>query len=73
MREMLMGDFASEGSNPSDWPALVAALKEMMLLSDDERRQMGENGRRLVEEKYTWDAVVKEMFKRYEEILDART
>ena len=52
---------------------LAAALGEMMSLSDDERRQMGENGRRLVEEKYTWDAVVKEMFKGYEEILDART
>ena len=66
-------DLPSEGSNPSAWPTLVAALREMMSLSDDERRQMGANGRRLVEEKYTWDAVVKEMFKGYEEILDART
>ena len=52
---------------------LSRAWREMMSLSDDERRQMGANGRRLVEEKYTWDAVVKEMFKGYEEILDART
>ena len=46
--------------------SLVAALREMMSLSDDERRQMGANGRRLVEEKYTWAAVVKEMVKGYE-------
>ena len=58
-------DLPSEGSNPSAWSALVASLKEMMALSDDERRQMGANGRRLVEEKYTWDAVVKEMVKGY--------
>ena len=62
-------DLPSEGSNPSAWPALVAALREMMSLSDDERRQMGANGRRLVEERYTWAAVVKEMVKGYERIL----
>ena len=59
-------DLPSEGSNPTAWPALVSALSEMMSLSDDERRQMGTNGRRLVEEKYTWAAVVKEMVKGYE-------
>ena len=60
-------DLPEEGSNPSAWPALVMALEEMMSLSDDERRQMGERGRRLVEEKYTWAAVVKAMVKGYEE------
>ena len=48
---------------------LSAALCEMMSLSDDERRQMGVNGRRLVEEKYTWDAVVKNMVKGYESVV----
>ena len=57
-----------EGSRPSDWPALVSALKEMMSMSDDERWQMGERGRMLVEEKYTWDAVVKAMVKGYESL-----
>jgi len=52
---------------------LSAAIGEMMAMSDDERRQMGENGRRLVEEKYTWDAVVKEMVKGYEEVSDGKT
>ena len=43
-----------------------------MSLSDDEQRQMGENGRRLVEEKYTWAAVVKEMVKGYESLVVSR-
>lgn len=48
---------------------LVNALKEAMSLSDEERSAMGARGRRLVEEKYTWKAVVKAMVKGYEEIL----
>ena len=48
---------------------LSVALGEMMSLSDDERRQMGANGRRLVEERYTWAAVVKEMVKGYEVVV----
>jgi len=62
-------DLPTEGSNPSAWPVLVAALREMMSLSDDERRQMGTNGRRLVEERYTWAAVVKKMSDRYGNII----
>jgi len=62
-------DLPEEGSNPSNWPMLVSALEGVMLMSDDERREMGERGRRLVEEKYTWDAVVKAMVKGYEAIL----
>lgn len=45
--------------------SLATALNEAMSLTDAERRDMGERGRRLVEEKYTWDAVVKEMVKGY--------
>ena len=45
---------------------LAAALQECMAMSDDERRQMGDRGRRLVEENYTWGAVVKAMVKGYE-------
>ena len=48
---------------------LVEALRETMVMSDDARRQMGARGRELVEEKYTWDAVVKAMLKGYENIL----
>jgi glycosyltransferase involved in cell wall biosynthesis len=49
----------------NDPEKLSAAIGEMMAMSDDERRQMGKNGRRLVEETYTWDAVVKAMVKGY--------
>ncbi len=62
-------DLPAEGSNPSAWSALVTALKEMMSMSDEERRQMGERGRKLVEEKYTWEAVVKAMVKGYESLV----
>ena len=51
---------------------LAAALKEAMSLYDAERREMGVRGRRLVEEKYTWDAVVKAMVKGYEEVQHGR-
>jgi glycosyltransferase involved in cell wall biosynthesis len=44
---------------------LARALEEAMELTDDERRAMGENGRRLVVERYTWERVVAEMEKLY--------
>ena len=49
---------------------LVEALKEMMSMTDGERRQMGERGRRLVEEKYTWAAVVKPLLLGYKKVLE---
>ena len=52
---------------------LIDALKEAMSLDDTQRREMGAHGRALVEEKYTWDAVVKAMVKGYEEVLNGRT
>ena len=48
---------------------LSKALIEAMSLTDNERREMGKRGRKLVEEKYTWDAVVKIMMEGYEEVL----
>ena len=53
----------------SNEPASLAeVLGQLMSLSDDDRQKMGARGRALVEEKYTWDAVVKAMVKGYEEI-----
>ena len=49
--------------------ALASAIREMMSLTDAERRDMGERGRRLVEEKYTWDAVVKKVVEGYERVI----
>lgn len=47
---------------------LREALERAMALSDVERRAMGERGRKLVEEKYTWDAVVEKMLEGYRKI-----
>lgn len=58
-------DLPEEGSNPADWPTLVSALEGVMLMSDDERQKMGERGRKLVEEKYTWNACVMKMKEGY--------
>lgn len=51
---------------------LANAIQEAMALSDEERHEMGARGRRLAEEKYTWDAVVKAMVAGYEEILNGK-
>jgi glycosyltransferase involved in cell wall biosynthesis len=51
---------------------LVAALKEAMTMSDENRRQMGSNGRRLVEVKYTWPVIAAEMRKAYHGLLTGK-
>ncbi len=48
---------------------LVEALKDAMKLSDEERRAMGKNGRKLVEENYSIEAVAKQMIELYQWIL----
>lgn len=48
---------------------LAAALQEAMVLSDEERRQMGERARQLVESKYTWPRVAEQMKSVYEWML----
>ena len=62
-------DLPAEGSNPLTWEALDEALGSVMLMSDAERGEMGKRGRKLVEEKYTWDAVCGKMVEGYEEII----
>lgn len=62
-------DLPAEGSNPSTWEALDEALGSMMVMSDAERGEMGKRGRKLVEEKYTWEAVCKAMVVGYKDIL----
>lgn len=51
---------------------LESSLKSMIELTDAERREMGARGRSLVEEKYTWDAIGRDMVKAYEAILSKR-
>ena len=62
-------DLPTGGANLANWPMLAAALEGMMIMSDDERREMGERGRKLVEEKYTWAAVVRTMIRGYQGVL----
>lgn len=49
---------------------LVEVLKKSLVFSRQSLAEMGVRGRALVEEKYTWDAVVKVMVKGYEEVLN---
>jgi glycosyltransferase involved in cell wall biosynthesis len=48
---------------------LATALREGVSLSDQERFEMGQRGRRLVEEKYSWPQIGRDMLTVYEWIL----
>lgn len=48
---------------------LIVALREAMLLTNEERSAMGVRGRKLVEEKYTWKAVCTAMIEGYRKIV----
>ncbi len=48
---------------------LAEALREAMGLTDEERHEMGKNGRRLVEAKYRWETVAERMAAVYEGLL----
>ena len=50
--------------------SLVTALKSATSFTEDERDEMGKRGRKLVEEKYTWEAVCGKMVDGYESILN---
>lgn len=50
---------------------LARVLHEAMAFPDEELREMGKRGRKLIEEKYTWNAVVKEMVKGYERVVSS--
>lgn len=52
------------GVNP-----LVTALREAMSISDEERREMGTRGRKLVEARFSWPEIASEMKAVYEWVL----
>ena len=52
---------------------LVKALKEAMSLPDETLQSMGERGRKLVEERFTWPVVVEKILEGYREVLNGRT
>jgi len=53
---------------PKDVDALANAMSKV-LFDESLAKQMGENGRRLVEEKYTWERVAKMTEEVYKEVL----
>lgn len=48
---------------------LAKALSEATALDSAARREMGARGRKLVEEKYTWDAAAKKMIEGYRDVV----
>lgn len=54
---------------PAGIESLVKNLDCLMRMSNSERRQMGVNGRELVEEKYTWPKIGKQWLKVYDWIV----
>ena len=55
---------------PNEPKPLAIAIMEMVSLDDSARRNIGDKGRMLVEEKYTWNVVVKKIIAEYEYLLD---
>jgi glycosyltransferase involved in cell wall biosynthesis len=53
---------------PLETGAIAAALLDVAAASSDERRQMGEAGRRLVEDRFTWDKVAARSVGAYENV-----
>ena len=54
----------------ADQKSLEGALLEMMRLNDDERRTMGMRGRQLVEERFAWPVIARQMCRVYSWILN---
>jgi len=50
--------------------AEVAAALEALLRAPERRRAMGEAGRRLVQERYTWPAIIGALTKEYEKVIE---
>ena len=48
---------------------LAKALEEALSLNDAMRREMGVRGKKLIEEKYSWDAVTKAMMRGYAAVI----
>lgn len=63
-KEVVVGSGSGSGSGwwvENDPENLAKALRELMALSDEDRRAMGERGRELVMEKYSWAAIAEQV------------
>ncbi len=49
--------------------SLVATMREAMALTDEQRQAMGEKGRHLIREKYSWPTIARQMIKGYEGVV----
>lgn len=69
-RDIIVGNQCGLCVDPMD-PAAIARAIDHLVQHPDEARQMGENGRRAVLEKYNWAMEEKKLFQLYEDILKA--
>ncbi len=51
---------------------LLRALREALSTSDEERREMGRRGRQLIESKYTWPRIARQINAMYAQVLGSR-
>lgn len=56
----------------NDPETLAKTISAMMALTDEERRAMGVRGRQLVEEKYRWPAIGRQLVAAYRELMSGR-
>ena len=67
-KEIVEGNQCGITVDPLD-PKEIAQAIEYLLTHPEEARQMGENGRRAVEEKYNWEKETEKLLALYEELL----
>ena len=67
-KEIIEGNKCGLTVDPLD-PKEIAQAIEYLLEHPEERKRMGENGRRAVEEKYNWEIEGQKLLKLYEELL----
>ncbi|WP_231936396.1 glycosyltransferase [Bythopirellula polymerisocia] len=54
----------------SDVTSTEEGLRKILSMTNDERQSMGRNGRKLVEQRYTWDRIAKQFLELYERVVN---
>lgn len=67
-REILEKENCGLCVNPMDWRAISDAIKEL-IQNPTRMKEMGENGRKLIEEKYCWEKEEEKLLKFYKSII----
>lgn len=55
---------------PFGWQSMAASLSELMLLSDEERAEMGRRGRAWMQREFSWQSIAKKFNETYLQLLD---